>query len=580
MGLYYSVEKNVQLLVSLLKQHGIKKVIASPGTTNICLVESLKYDGNFEIFSAPDERSAAYIACGMAAESNETIVLTCTGATASRNYMPALTEAYYRHLSILVLTPTLPESRLYQNFPQAIDRTVLPNDTVVMNVQLPYVYSEVEEWGNCLKINNAILESKKYGGAPVLINWTTQCSIDFSQKTLPVAHKISKYKYSDDFPQILSNRVALFIGNFKKMNEDLISAIDEFCEKFNGVVLCDHTSNYKGKYGVLGNIIANQELFNSVLKKIPLLIYIGDVSGSYMNIQPEEVWRINPDGMSRDCFKKVKNIFQMTEIEFFTKINSTKENNLQITTYYDEWKTQYNSLINKIPDLPFSNIWIAKVSSELIPKNSILHLGILNSLRSWNFFELKNKNIYCFSNTGGFGIDGPLSTVIGASLCNLDRLYFLVTGDLAFFYDMNALGNRHVGNNLRIIVINNGIGTEFKNYNHNGAIFKDEANKYIAAGGHYGNKSKELLKNYAENLGFKYLSAENKTQFEEKVNLFFNTKNNNSIIFEIFTTSENESDALKIMNTLQSSLSGNTKNMVKNVLGKKGTELVSKIINK
>ena len=100
----YTVEKNVQMLIYLLKAHGIKKVIASPGTTNITFVASMQQDPYFEIYSAADERSAAYMACGLAAESGEPVVISCTGATASRNYVPGLTEAYYRKLPIVAIT--------------------------------------------------------------------------------------------------------------------------------------------------------------------------------------------------------------------------------------------------------------------------------------------------------------------------------------------------------------------------------------------------------------------------------------------------------------------------------------------
>ncbi len=93
---YYTSEINKQILISLLKAHNIHKVIASPGATNITFIGSIQTDPWFEIYSSVDERSAAYMACGMAAESGEPVVLTCTGATASRNYIPGLTEAYYR----------------------------------------------------------------------------------------------------------------------------------------------------------------------------------------------------------------------------------------------------------------------------------------------------------------------------------------------------------------------------------------------------------------------------------------------------------------------------------------------------
>lgn len=119
----YSNEKNSQILIALLKKHNIRTVIASPGTTNINFVASLQHDKHFQIFSSVDERSAAYMACGMAAETLEPVVLSCTGATASRNYVPALTEAFYRKLPILAVTSTQHIGNIGQLIPQVIDRS-------------------------------------------------------------------------------------------------------------------------------------------------------------------------------------------------------------------------------------------------------------------------------------------------------------------------------------------------------------------------------------------------------------------------------------------------------------------------
>ena len=139
-------ERNAQILIQVLKAHGIKKVIASPGTTNACLVSSMQSDPFFEIYSAPEERSGAYMACGMAAESGEPVVLSCTGATASRNYMPALTEAFYRKLPILTVTSSRRNAYIGHNCDQVTDRTVLPNDVAKISVQMPIVLDDVSEW--------------------------------------------------------------------------------------------------------------------------------------------------------------------------------------------------------------------------------------------------------------------------------------------------------------------------------------------------------------------------------------------------------------------------------------------------
>ena len=122
---YYTAERNVQIVIALLKANGIKRVIASPGTTNMTFVGSIQNDPFFEIFSSVDERSAAYLACGMAAETGEPVVLSCTGATASRNYMSGLTEAYYRKLPVLAITSHRGDQQIGHLLDQQIDRRVV-----------------------------------------------------------------------------------------------------------------------------------------------------------------------------------------------------------------------------------------------------------------------------------------------------------------------------------------------------------------------------------------------------------------------------------------------------------------------
>lgn len=148
---YYTDERNVQILIALLKAHGIKQVIASPGSANVTFVGSLQQDPWFEMYSCVDERSAAYMACGMAAESGEPVVLSCTGATASRNYFPALTEAFYRKLPILAVTSTQEESKIGHLIPQVIDRHQQPSDIVKCSEHLQTVKDEDDEWNVTLK---------------------------------------------------------------------------------------------------------------------------------------------------------------------------------------------------------------------------------------------------------------------------------------------------------------------------------------------------------------------------------------------------------------------------------------------
>ena len=153
----FTNEYNFQIVVALLKEYGIRKIVASPGSTNIPFVSAVQQDHFFEVYSSVDERSAAYIACGLAAESGEAVVLTCTGATASRNYMPALTEAYYRHLPVLAITAGI-AGYPGMLIPQIIDRSSLPRDIAKISVNLPQIHSLQEKFECNIKVNQAISE--------------------------------------------------------------------------------------------------------------------------------------------------------------------------------------------------------------------------------------------------------------------------------------------------------------------------------------------------------------------------------------------------------------------------------------
>lgn len=573
----YTDEKNVQIVIALLKEYGIKRIIASPGSTNLGFVWSVQKDSYFEVFSVVDERSAAYMACGMAAESLEPVVISCTGATASRNYLSGLTEAYYRKLPILALASSQTFDKVGQNIAQITDRTLYPKDVSVYHTSLQPCYSEYDQKVCSRKVNEALLALKRNGGGPVLIDLITTHEDRFSTSELPHPNSIKRISYEDKlFPDIEEGPTAIYVGAHLKWGDELTKSVDRFCERYNGVVICDQTSNYRGKYRIFGNIVLSQIQYDSPCKKCKTLIHIGDISGAYVYLDPQIVWRVNSDGEIRETFNEISYVFQMNEQDFFDKYNDEKEGYNCAATYYGEWRNEIEKFNSKISQLPFSNIWIAKMTAPLIPKGAVVHLGILNSLRAWNMFETPEETCL-YANTGGFGTDGGLSSLVGASLVNPNKLYFGVIGDLAFFYDMNALGNRHIGNNLRIILINNGRGTEFRNYGHVASILGEDVNPFIAASGHYGNKSKELVKDYAENLGFDYMSASNKKEYQACLpKLISGETGNKSVILEVFTDSNQESLALEIMLNLEIDKKHNMKKAIKGLIGEKGVNIIKK----
>lgn len=579
MNYHYCTEKNILILIALLKANGIRKVVASPGTTNYSLVGSLQSDHFFEIYSSVDERSAAFIACGLAAESGEPVMLTCTGSTASRNYYPGMTEAFYRKLPILAVTSHQGQDRIGQLVPQNLDRRQIAIDAALISVELPVVKDARDEAYVTLEANKAILELRRNGGGPVHIDLYTTYSEDFTVEELPKVRVIQRLFTYSELPEIpLGGTKAVFIGSHTKFSEEETKLIDCFCAKYDGVVICDHSSGYYGRYKLLPAMAIQQKKASSPLPKFDLVIHIGEVSAAeYFNIQIGEIWRVSLDGELRDPFKKLTKVFQLSVAEFFRHYASDGG---VFRNLYDSCISAIKPLFSRLPDLPFSNLWSTSILSQKLPKGALLHISASNTRRCWNMFWLP-EGVETSSNVGCCGIDGCTSTLIGASLVDPNRLCYLVTGDLAFFYDLNSLGNRHVGDNVRILLVNNGVGTEFKLRSHKCFAFGDEANTFMAAAGHFGNKSSALVKHFAQDLGFKYLSASCKEEYLSVVDEFVDASyREKPIIFELFTDYHDEDEAINIIRNFEVDSKHRIAEAVRSVVGDSGLNAIRKVIGK
>jgi len=580
----YTVEKHTQIIISLLKEYGIKKIVISPGTTNVTFVVSVQNDPYFELYSCVDERSAAYMACGLASKGEEAVVLSCTGATASRNYFPGLTEAYYRKLPILAITSTQYEYRVGNNIAQFIDRSVAPNDAVRYRLSVGVIHNQEEEEITIKNVNYAFHELFRNGGGPVHINLTTTYNKDFSVNQLPEVKKINRYVATMKLPSIPKGRIAILCGAHKHFSESLTVVIDDFCEKYNSVVFCDMTADYQGKYRFDASLVCSQDNLKTDLFTPDLVIHIGDIAGHEIRLNMNKVWRVNPDGEFVDTFFKLNAVFQMNEEEFFNTYNkmiiSDREVNDSEETYYNELEKLDQKVRNMIPEVPFSNIWIAQNSMRDVPEKCNIYFSILNTLRSWNYCKLP-VGVSGFSNTGGFGIDGGISTALGIALADPNHITFAIAGDLQFFYDMNTLGNRHIPKNFRVMIINNGVGTEFKNYNHFATSTGEDTDRFIAARGHFGSKSQNLIKHYAEDLGFTYLFADNKEDFLNNIDQFFNDDfEHGPILFENFTDSVDESNALMAIRNIIKSYKSEGKKIIKSIAGERAINNMKKILKK
>lgn len=591
--IYYTDEKNILILISLLKKRNIRKVITSPGTTNHTLVKSMQNDPWFELYSSVDERSAAYMACGLCAESKEPVVITCTEATASRNYMPGLTEAYYRKLPILAVATTHGRRNVGQLVPQVIDHSVIPNDIAVYHNYLPPVNNVTDFKQAEIICNEAINSLTHSGGGPVYLTLESVASRDYSVTELPKCRNIICFDGHGLWPEFPHDgRTGIFVGSHLDFDEHTEKAVENFCERTGAVVFCDHTSGYYGKYKVNYSLAGSQEMYRSELSSLRLLICIGDVSGDYFsNIlggSAKEVWRVSEDGRMADKWGNLSCLFEMPEESFFLHYSTFSKIKSPSPHPIEEYIKERQLLETHIPELPYGKVWVTKRLIEGLPTGCYIHFSILGSLRAGNFFLLPD-GVKGNCNVGGFGIDGATSTLIGSSLAFPERLHFLLTGDLAFFYDLNAIGNRHVGSNVRILLVNNGDGTEFRQYWHPISAFsKEEADMYMAAGGHYGNQSHTLVKYMAQSLGFDYITASSKEEFISLIERFLSPNPNKSpMIFEVFTDSEEDSRSVKMMRNIlkddgysKRNFKNKISGMVKDIVGKEATEMVKLMLKR
>lgn len=573
----YTIQENVRIVIALLKQYNIRHIVVSPGGTNIPITQAVQNDTFFKCYSIPDERSAMYFAIGLYLQTGEIIATSCTSAQATRNYVPGLTEAYYKHTPILAITTSKLERFQYQDYMQAPDQCSLPKDAVKKSFDLPPVTDENTRILCQRYATDAILEltHRKPGPIQLNIRITDAQQSCFEEVKLPTIPQLKRYMAWDEWSDIniADKKVLLVVGEHRGFSKREKLAIDKFCESYNVSVYVNHLSNYSGKYSFQGNLLVT---CGGLQKLTPdIIITIGGQTGDYSiygalcGIGKTEHWRISEDGDLIDTYGKLTKIFECPDYYFFERLS---KESLSEHSYYLACK-QLNDAMDHQVEIPFSNIYVAQQLYKNIPENSIMNFAILNSLRAWSYFPL-HSSIQCHSNVAAFGIDGCNSMLIGESM-NTEDMCFIVTGDLAFFYDMNALGIRHIKENLRVLLINNGGGAEFKIMTRNWK-YDVKVDDFISANGHNG-----TAKGWAEDCGFEYLTASNKETLED-VKERFVEKTDRPILLEVFTKEDDEVSAMcqlvgeNVIETPNNFL----RTVLREVIGDKGIETLKKIIKK
>ena len=528
-------------MIAELKEYGIKHIVSSPGTQNSTFNYIVQDDPFFKCYSVVDERSAAYVALGIASEVQEPVVITCTGATAARNYMSAMTEAYYSEVPVIALTFYDPHTHKYNMAPQYTDRSVSQNDIKSMAVHLPEIKDSLDKKYVLTAINAAISRAK-YNNEPVHIDCPS--AYNYEIKNLPSDVWKTEYIFEDyeSLKGLLKNKkVAVLIGRHRKFNKNEEKSISDFVKSYNAPVFCEHTSNYNGENKIL---IPQFKLLNTPSLKPDIVLDLGGISCIYGNgglLENAEYWRVieNYKYSSREDRKMKKMLVGRYKGIFNALLNDKQEDE----NYYKMLRDKVDSMV--INQLPLSTSFVTQKMAEYLPNDCSLHLAILMAVQNMNYFEIPS-NVNVVANVGGFGIDGAISTAVGQSLVNQHKKCFCVTGDLAFFYDMNIVGNRHIRDNFRILLINNNKGFTMRANPHLEKNWGEKSDNLVTAAGHYKNGAKD----WAISCGFEYLSANTKEKYESQIKDFCNKTYNKPVLFEVFTNTEEEKEGLCVLHSI------------------------------
>lgn len=545
----YTELKVYQIIIALLKKYGIKHCVLSAGSRNVPFVHSIEEDPDFHCYSVVDERSAGYFALGLAQELNEPVVISCTSSTATCNYWPPVAEAFYQGVPIVVLTSDRDPEMLGQWEDQMIDQVGMYDRHVRKSVNLPIIHDHDDEIYCQRLVNEALLELNHHGTGPVHINVPMKAyNNSFNIKKLPEATKFerlcldSEKTLWDAKLETLkkARRILVTCGQNSYVSPALKKSLSEFFLKYNSAVSIEYMSNVDLEEGLNLNVCMDARyVTNKKVKELLPDIVISFGGNIFSGIKEQlrkfagqfEHWLIQEDGRVVDLYKSITTIFECKPEHFFQYCVESAGSAKNDHVYYKALKQYVDSVV--YPDFPYSHVYAIKEVVEKIPSNSVLHLSINDSIRITNFFKL-NPNIKTYANIGTHGIDGCLSSFLGQAAVN-DKPSFLVIGDLAFFYDMNALRLRHIGNNVHILLINNEGGSEFY-FNH---MWKNKASDLHTTARHH-----TKAEGWVKSNNFIYLSAHDKESLSTSLQEFMRTDLDQPVFLEVFTEMKTDSDVI------------------------------------
>lgn len=469
----------------------IKNVIISPGSRCAPLIFAFNRNKKFKCYTIVDERSAAFYAIGMAQQSEMPTVLICTSGTALLNYAPAVAEAFYQKVPLIILSADRPSRLINVNAGQTLNQKNVFQNYCICSYHLTGQFdNEAERKNEIEKVIEVAKQSFTVSTGPIHINVELDEPLydfqDYAHTNYePLSIKQEKDKYGSNTKSENSKveklkffhqswekaqKILIVVGQFNHPSQMLINWIEQLCHREDVVVFSETTSNlvhkniFKQYDRIAFSIHSNQEhlLHADMILTLGEAIVSKKIKQLLSKVKATKI-HIGRSNQTPKPFGK-ETVFincpieeTLNELQLKVQLNSSFKK--EIAQLNEKLNTKHKRFLNEIK---WSDLQIMQFIYSNLPRNCVLQLGNSTPVRYSNLFEIDHdKNIQVFSNRGVSGIDGQTSTAAGAAL-ETDRLTICLTGDLAFFYDSNAFWNAHVPNNFKVVMINNQGGGIFR----------------------------------------------------------------------------------------------------------------------
>ena len=545
-------------LVNIAYKKGIRKVVFSSGSRNAPLIIAFNEFGKFDTYSIHDERSAAFFALGMAQQTGETVAIACTSGSAVLNYAPAIAEAYYQRIPLLIITADRPLEWIDQGEGQTMRQADIYANFIKDSFEIFQETNHPDElWYNTRMFNEAINLTQIAPLGPVHINIPLReplydSKFDFNNKSPKIIEQIAPLpglsdKIMDDLAAIWnkSQKKLILTGILPKSNglKDLLKLLSD---DPSVIVITETTSNIHDSSFInnIDRFILSIDDKRSEEFKPDLLLTLGSnivskkIKALLRKWNPKEHWDIDESDKVIDTYKSLTKHIKSELTSFLSALNKRKikadsDFKKRYIDQEDKVVAKHNEYIRKSP---WSDLKAYSLVIEKLPHNINLQMANSTSVRYAQLMPSRSDIIYN-SNRGVAGIDGCTSTAVGASLAN-GKMTVLVTGDVAFLYDSNALWNNYLQENLRIIVFNNQGGNIFRFIP--GPSDTNQLEEFFEA--KHNIKAKYISKAFH----FNYFEASDYNQLQNQLPAFFAKQDNGKpAILEIFTPGK---ENMKILN--------------------------------